>query len=223
MRLRAYLIIFAPICLVLVTLFSSLFNNMYKMSFYQEEYEKHNTYERFGEEKTIAVTNNLFKFFRNKEKLDNEFFSANEIAHLEDVKNLIFKGKYIYCTAILFLIITVIILYHLDEQEFLFISSKIAMTTGIALCFILFLFFVLHLLFGFDTIFLLFHKIFFAGNYAFDPKISNLKYMFPDEFFLNISLRILYSIMLKASLLILLSVFLCKSFKNIKFKKKKKK
>ena len=43
-----------------------------------------------------------------------------------------------------------------------------------------------------------FHKVFFTGNYAFDPNVSNMKALFPDEFFFDTAKIIIMDIIRKA-------------------------
>src|SRR3989344_1107578 len=64
-------------------------------------------------------------------------------------------------------------------------DKKILFKTGLFLILIISLFAVLSLA-DFNIVFTKFHEIFFPqGNYMFDPEVSFMKYMFPDEFFVN--------------------------------------
>ncbi len=171
---------------------------VYNLPFYRYEFEKYGVYQRHGEERTIEAAIDIMDYFRGKDALDDSFFSYSEISHLYDVKVLLDRAAVL---AVMSISLLVCIMYRSHRKKILcrqVAGTLIAaglfafamMVLGVLLCFAT----------GFDFLFTAFHKVFFTGNYAFNPAISNMKYMFPDGFFLDISSRILSVYLLMSAL-----------------------
>ncbi|MEM5877981.1 MAG: DUF1461 domain-containing protein [Candidatus Aenigmatarchaeota archaeon] len=114
------------------------------------------------------------------EHVDVSFLSENEIAHLNDVKSILFFSNLFLKIAFLFLIfLTIIEKWHL-MLDAVKIGSFIMMGFS--------LFILIYSIFFFDDFFINFHKIFFPnGNWSFDPS-SMLIQLFPLDFWYKTSL-----------------------------------
>ncbi|MFH0874419.1 MAG: DUF1461 domain-containing protein [archaeon] len=197
------LISFLSVLLSFILFCSVFFSVLFDLNYYKSEYVKYNL-TKFSMESLAYETNNLFGFFKGTAQLDSDYFSKNEILHLNDVKVLVYKVFILYVCSIAAFICLIILLFKLKLSKKLFLRclARITIAAGaIGLsCIIIGLIF--YKAIGFDFLFSKFHEIFFVGNYSFDPAISNMKYMFPDEFFYDISIRIvlIYAVVLILSL-----------------------
>lgn len=164
----------AFVILSIVLLFSSLFAIM--QSFYFDyAFEKYDVYERFERERALEANENILDFLNHENSLDSNFLMEDEISHLEDVRHILDRIKLIYHFSLVLLFVLLIIYGH----EIFKVSSTILL--------ILFIFLLIYYIFGFDFVFLRFHQIFFTGNYAFDPSVSNMKAIYPDGLFMFFS------------------------------------
>ena len=105
-----------------------------------------------------------------------KLFTEKENSHLFDVKKLIQKGIILYyLVSIAFIALLIYILKHKQYSEL----AKSLITAGIAIDLIL----IILLILNFTSIFDIFHKIFFTGNYLFDNSTLMLQ-MWGGNFFL---------------------------------------
>ncbi|MCX8178558.1 MAG: DUF1461 domain-containing protein [Candidatus Aenigmarchaeota archaeon] len=112
------------------------------------------------------------------EYVDVSFLSENEIAHLNDVKIMLFFSNLFLKIAFMFLIFLAIFKWHLTLD-----AAKIGSFMMIGFSF----FTLIYSLFFFDNFFTNFHKIFFPnGNWSFDPS-STLIQLFPLDFWYKTS------------------------------------
>ncbi|MBD3203460.1 DUF1461 domain-containing protein [Candidatus Woesearchaeota archaeon] len=205
MNTRKLLISFSSLLFIIIIFFSSLFISIYNIDFYKNGYEKYDIYNLFGKDKTIDVTENLIGYFMEENQLDNEFFNEKEKSHLLDVKYLIKNSYKVYLMSIYFFILSLFFL--LSEREFLKNISSILFFSGIGSITLLVLAFVVYNISGFNHLFHEFHVLFFAGNYSFDPRVSNLKAMYPDGFFLDMGMLIVFNFFAGAVLSFVTGIF----------------
>ncbi|MEM2131489.1 MAG: DUF1461 domain-containing protein [Candidatus Woesearchaeota archaeon] len=198
-----------------ILFFSSIFFYIYNLKYYEKEYQKYNIYDKFEKEYLVNMTINLFGYLKYENELNKNFFNEKEESHLNDVRLIIKNLDLIFKISLA--IFFVFLFYFLKKKYYLKIFNSF-FYTGLIGIFIIFIFVSFYFLLGFDFLFDYFHIIFFKGNYAFNPKISNMKFIFPDEFFLDISISILILFIIKLIVLILFGYF---SKKFIKNKKKK--
>jgi len=126
---------------------------------------------------------NVFAFLEGKQELASEF-TEREASHLEDVKKVMKYADHFFY--LLLLMTTGIITYYRKDKEFLLKSCNYGGKATIAATV---LFGVLAILF-FDTVFTVFHEIFFPqGNWTFSAE-SLLIQTFPLDFFVTISRNI---------------------------------
>lgn len=144
---------------------------------------------------------NIFQFLNGKEELSLDYATA-EISHLKDVAKVMDGASIsLYLSGI---IILVILLYYKENKIKL---QKIVRYGGIAT--IIFIALILMaILIGFETVFTVFHHLFFPqGNWQFAAD-SLLIQTFPIEFFITVSIMIFSLTFILGSLFIVLSFYL---------------
>lgn len=199
------------IFLILIIVFlSSLFNQIYDINYFEKKYQQYNVYDNFSKEKAYNATVNIFKFFKNNESLDANFFNDDEIKHLEDVRIILHNINIIYYGAIILFWLILLFIYFYYRKKFMLFFVKSLFYSGIFAISLIILVSIFYFIFGFDFLFLKFHELFFIGNYAFDPAVSNMKALFPNEFFFDMGKTIIFKILIKSILLSIFSYILLK-------------
>jgi uncharacterized membrane protein len=181
----------AGIILFCVLVFSSLFSTM-DSYYFDYAFEKYGVYGRFNKEMANQANENIIGFLNHKAELDKGFLNGNEISHLEDVKNILDSVKIIYYISLILLFIFLLLYGH----DILKVSAAVFAVLAVLL--------LISLTVGFDFLFLKFHHLFFTGNYAFDPDVSNMKALYPDGLFMFFS-QVFYLKALIKSILLALS------------------
>ncbi len=195
-------VIIASIVLAFIIIVSSFFHVFYDKPFYRKQYAKNGVVDVLGLEKTEAITDNLFGFFRDKEEL--RFFEGDQASHLQDVKDIIQPLDVIYYVLIgLLLLLLIWVSYH-DSKNFL---TNLFKVTFIAPLIAIGLMVVLGLLFlNFGSAFESFHQVFFPqGNYTF-PVDSLLITLFPLTFFKAAAFKMFLDATIKSVIVILLTL-----------------
>lgn len=188
-------------------LISSLFYFLYNPEYYRTEYLKLNISRKFNIDEGMGAILNILQFFKTDGKLDSSFFSVAEMLHLEDVKKIILGINWIYgVSAGLTLAAAAYLLIYEKKNKAIFYISSAAVVSGISVILLILVALLFSHMLGFNFIFLKFHLVFFEGNYAFDPEVSNMKALFPDEFFLDISTAVLTRAAIKAAFLIVIGI-----------------
>jgi integral membrane protein (TIGR01906 family) len=194
-------LIVSAISIFIIILFSSLFSYVFNFNYYDKEYVKYNIYGRFQKEQAINATQNIMGFFNSKNVLDSNFFNENEISHLTDVKNIIDNTRLVYIISLILFWGIQVYYFFFQKKYFMSFFSRMLLVSGLFSILLLILFGVLYFTSGFDFVFLKFHQLFFTGNYSFNPAISNMKALFPDEFFSDMATSIYLITQLKAAFL----------------------
>ncbi len=153
---------------------------------------------------TTTAQEKVFHFLAGKENLSPEF-TALEVSHLQDVKRVMNYADYIFY--ILLLLVTVMITYFGQNKKFLAqlceYGGKVSVVSMLVIVGLAVLFF--------DTIFTLFHSIFFPqGNWQFAAD-STIIQTFPIDFFMSISRNIFLLSLFLGMIFILLGHY----FKNV--------
>jgi integral membrane protein (TIGR01906 family) len=200
---KSIIIIFS-IALFIIILFGSFNLMIFNKDFYYREYSKTGVYVQLSDNTTYAVetahniTENVIKYFRNTEDL--KYFSGDERSHMLDVKKLIRTMQFIYYGAAAITILLFFYCYRKfkeDKFDFIRILAKSLLYSSIAAIIFLLILFLLSV-FSFDLTFTVFHMIFFPqGNWMF-PSDSLLITLFPQQFFFDITLRIVIYAMFQA-------------------------
>ena len=150
---------------------------------------------------TTPAQEHVFSFLDGKGNLPAGF-TESEVSHLQDVQQVIKKGNYVFY--VLLLMLTITLSYYKKEMEFiqklLNYGGKTTLVTVLIILFTSFFFF--------DTVFTLFHFLFFPqGNWLF-PVNSMLIQTFPLDFFVTISRNIFFLTLFWGILFILLIYYL---------------
>lgn len=190
------------VCFIIAVLISSFEIGAYgSFGFYEKEYEKYGVLDDLKMEMpdVMYVTKEMMSFLRgDRENLivettvdgePREFFTNDEISHMEDVKKLFVGGLKLRTAAVVIMIILAaaafimkLKLYKILPRAFQYTSITLIVLTGIVIG-----------LFAsdFDKYFVVFHEIFFSqGNWMFDPDVSLMINMLPEGFFADIAARI---------------------------------
>ena len=111
--------------------------------------------------------------------LMREFFDANELAHLEDVRR-VFGG--VLTAAIAASVIAILAGVGLAPRRIrraMLVDAAIVVVVGAVAAV------------AFEPLFLAFHELFFPqGNFLFDPATSNIVRLYPDWYWEGITLRV---------------------------------
>lgn len=184
--------------LVLLVLFTNLKLYSLNFNYYQKEFTKLNVYDNIPQANEHAL--NLIKYMNNKEELSN-FFNEQEKTHLHDVKYLINLAFIIFY---LVLILTLMFLmYFIYKKKYLIILDSLITSSLIII-----LLQIIFLITNFSSNFLLFHEILFTNNlWLFNPG-DNIVNLFPEEFFYDISLKIMLNSLIISLILIVSSLII---------------
>jgi len=206
---RNIIIALLSVSLFLILLFGSMNAMIFDRNFYSGEYSKNNVYAELSlngfsssaaQAKTMAqnVTENILEYFHGGAEL--KYFAGDEKSHMENVKSLINIMDSIYYAAVIFSILIFVYLYYSlkkDRITFIEILAKSLLYSSIVcIAFLVIIF--LMCVFYFDAAFTLFHLVLFPqGNWTF-LATSLLITLFPEQFFMDISLRIFVYAMFQA-------------------------
>ncbi len=204
------------ICAFLTCIDFWCFNN----SFYNSEYSKLNTAEDIGmsSEDLTKTTDVLLGYLKDKySSLDvnanvngtnREVFNDREKAHMIDVKDLYQNVLVVRNTCFILYLLTFIYVLFSNNANLIFYEYKKAlMVFGLILAFIL-----IFCLIDFDGFWTNFHHVFFPNNdlWLLNPSTDILIMMVPSQFFYDLCISIIVSIILFLSLLFVVLKFIDK-------------
>lgn len=179
----------------------------FNFGFYQKLYQKVGVYQTFSDREIVNyATDNLFEYFRGKNKLDHNFFSTQAKLHLKDVKNILqVTSGLFYLSLATVLTISIVLVFKKQYKRLarsFFISSVITLV------------FVGLLAFGifqvFDPIFIKFHQVAFNNNLWLFPADDNLIRLFPQQFFILFANSLASNIIFSSAIIALVSAILIK-------------
>lgn len=179
------LTILSSIVLFVIIFLSGFAQLIFDEEFYLKEHEKNNVPLR----ESTEMTDNLISYLQGK--ADLIFFNEREREHLEDVKNLVFKGFIVHFSLIALFLVLLVFLYDKDFTKNL---SKILTISSLIVIGFSVVSFVLSKYFNY--FFIKFHHIFFDNDlWLLDPETDMLILLLPEQFFVdfvfNVFLRIL--------------------------------
>jgi uncharacterized membrane protein len=171
--------------------------------FYIQEYSRLDVYSHVSELQGIgrndSVTmaddaiDNVLKYFHGSEQL--RYFTPQEQSHMKDVKMLISTMNFIYYTSAIFFIIIFIILYNMLKKDLIDFIHKLSKI----------------LLYGSITSLIILIIIFLPqGNWTFDAT-SFLITIFPEQLFIDITLRIFVFAIIQAIVFLSIGLWLRKN------------
>ena len=175
----------------------------FDIDFYEKEFSKYDT----GIENEMEITSDLLYFLEQSEN-DEKYvaaFEKNEIRHLVDVKRVIHRFLLAFNVIGILLFILLVFVFLKDNANLiknLGISFSLGGIFTLLICFILAGF-----LRNFELMFLKFHELFFAGNWMFSDGFLLIK-LFPQQFWVDISHKILINVIVSANILIVAGVLM---------------
>lgn len=186
------------LALFFILLFSSLYSSI-EENYFSYSFERYGVYDIFDKQDADIKSAEIVDFLKGSEKNRLEFLKEDEISHLIDVRNILSIIRIIYFASLTLFIFLLLLNW-----------KQALKSSGIVLILILLLV-SLYYIIGFSYAFEFFHKLFFAGNYAFDPNVSIMKALYPDELFMWFSQIIFFKFLTKTLLVFLLSKTLLRS------------
>ena len=184
---------------------------LFNHPFYHSQFDKTGVYAELGKEKADSTLKQIFSFMKYEQDTIKGFDEA-EISHMKDVRNLIGKLNILfYVLLILFALFLIIFLFWFKQkkkekkEKYKCLFSSFAYSGLISIIVITTIGIFASV--DFNLTFTLFHKIFFPmGNYIFDPSVSLLKQLFPNEFFYNCIFRCAFASLI-VSVILIISTF----------------
>lgn len=201
MKVLSYLFAILLIPSVIILSFRML---VFNTAFYQEQFEKVQTYRQIDKSVADFQANNLINYFCCKDNINTGFYSENEIQHLKDVKVLIKFANNHLTLHIAFLIIIAAILIIRKKYDLLAFGLLLGSVVGIFAIFAL----AISSILNFSLLFEKFHVISFDNDLWLLPPDANLIKLFPQQFFQNFANRIALQSVAIFLILILISRYL---------------
>ena len=184
---------------------------------YRRGFEKYNisVYSGIAEEDLIRVGAELRRYFNSSDEplrvvvpiygMERELYSEREVHHMRDVKGLVRGVYWVAAMTLIFLLVVKGGGYYLWRWTFARQMARLGLyggllTLGLVLAVGLFA------LVGFDSLFLLFHRISFSNDlWQLDPRTDYLLIMFPQGFWFDATMRIALTTIAGAVLLVAVS------------------
>lgn len=193
-----FLIIIQCFSLFISSILAVIFYVCFDINFYKDFYQKENIadYIDTSSDNLINNTQNLLNYLNKKEQLNTDWFSEKDILHMVDVQNLytFSHNIMIYCF-ITFILSTIIIILILRGKSLLYITKIFNK--------VLLLFIVLVgglsavIAYNFNSFWIKFHTTLFSNDlWLLSPSESNLIKMVPEDFFVNLIIRIIIYILI---------------------------
>jgi len=221
-KIRFLIISINVVLLVLIIFLTPLSLYAFNIDYYEKLFEKNGVFDVLEKSDVLDISRKITYFFRYGFDLEMEYpdiivgfagedenvglsFTANEVSHLKDVRNL-FNWIFVtyYASILLFVILTLLLVRRniasiLYNAGLIFIASS---TLSIAFIAVLYL-----AGRNFPFLFESFHVVFFPqGNYSFSSG-SLLITLFPSGFFYDFFVGIITSSVIMAIILFLAGLF----------------
>lgn len=193
-----FLIIIQCFSLFISSILAVIFYVCFDLNFYKDFYQKENIadYIDTSSDNLINNTQNLLNYLNKKEQLDTDWFSEKDILHMVDVQNLytFSHNIMIYCF-ITFILSTIIIILILRRKSLLYITK---IFNKVLLLFIILVGGLSAVIaYNFNSFWIKFHTTIFSNDlWLLSPNESNLIKMVPEEFFINLIVRIIIYILI---------------------------
>ena len=193
-----FLIIIQCFSLFISSILAVIFYVCFDINFYKEFYQKENiaNYIDTSSDNLINNTQNLLNYLNKKEQLNTDWFSEKDILHMVDVQNLytFSHSIMIYCF-ITFILSTIIIILILRGKSLLYITK---IFNKVLLLFIVLIGGLSTIIaYNFNSFWIKFHTTLFSNDlWLLSPSESNLIKMVPEDFFVNLIIRIIIYILI---------------------------
>lgn len=189
-----FLIISIPIVIISSNLLFLTFNK----NFYFSIYNQTAVYTQIDKNLANSTTNELLGYFRGKNNLEHKYFSEQAIYHLKDVKNLFNYAQILTVFAFGTLLVSVAVLISKKQYQIIQKGLKLATLTTLILCSLSIIISVI----SFQQSFILFHKIVFSNNLWLFDQSDNLIRLFPIDFFIIFTKKLLINIIATTTLIL---------------------
>ena len=202
--------ILCAFCLMIVFLITAVEAVAYwTPGYYEKEYTKYEVLDDLPEmtmEDLLTVTDEMMAYLRGKrEHLHvfttmggeyREFFTAREIAHMEDVRGLFIGGLWLRCIGLLVTAAGALLMFFWqkgssERRRILsrVVPASLCLGTGIFFAVALVLIGIIST--DFSKYFIVFHHIFFNNDlWLLDPSVDMLINIVPEPFFMDTAFRI---------------------------------
>lgn len=206
LKINKYIKYLFSLCLIISLFVSVVDFHCFNSNFYYKEYKKLNNAEVIGvsEDDLFLMTDDLLDYLKgDKENLDllvsvngtvRQAFNERETIHMVDVKDL-------YDSVILLRNICIILalasfVYLISKKDLKLLDKHYL--TILKIFGFLFGFVLLMCIIDFDSFWISFHKLIFTKNdyWLLDPRTSLLINMVPSQFFFDLCIRIVLSIII---------------------------
>lgn len=193
-----FLIIIQCFSLFISSILAVIFYVCFDINFYKEFYQKENiaNYIDTSSDNLINNTQNLLNYLNKKEQLNTDWFSEKDILHMVDVQNLytFSHSIMIYCF-ITFILSTIIIILILRGKSLLYITK---IFNKVLLLFIVLIGGLSTIIaYNFNSFWIKFHTTLFSNDlWLLSPSESNLIKMVPEDFFVNLIVKIIIYILI---------------------------
>ncbi len=193
-----FLIIIQCFSLFISSILAVIFYVCFDLNFYKDFYKKENIADYIGtsSDNLINNTQNLLNYLNKKEQLNTDWFSAKDILHMVDVQNLytFSHNIMIYCF-ITFILSTIIIILILRGKSLLYITK---IFNKVLLLFIVLIGGLSTIIaYNFNSFWIKFHTTLFSNDlWLLSPSESNLIKMVPEDFFVNLIVKIIIYILI---------------------------
>ncbi len=193
-----FLIIIQCFSLFISSILAVIFYVCFDLNFYKDFYQKENIadYIDTSSDNLINNTQNLLNYLNKKEQLNTDWFSEKDILHMVDVQNLytFSHSIMIYCF-ITFILSTIIIILILRGKSLLYITK---IFNKVLLLFIVLIGGLSTIIaYNFNSFWIKFHTTLFSNDlWLLSPNESNLIKMVPEDFFVNLIVRIIIYILI---------------------------
>lgn len=180
---------------------------------YKEEFSKHNVYSNLDNYDVEKINDEVLNYLVSRDNglIENNFFNEREKTHLWDVKILIRGFLSAYYFSIISFLPLIAILFLLMDFDFRNISKKLLVILIFGSLLTFFEAVLIYLLpnFNFDFAFDAFHKTFFSpGTYLFNPQFEGIVVLYPGNLFLDLLVRMIFSIIFSSVILLFFSLIL---------------
>ena len=193
-----FLIIIQCFSLFISSILAVIFYVCFDLNFYKDFYQKENLSSSIGtsSDNLINNTQNLLNYLNKKEQLNTDWFSEKDILHMVDVQNLytFSHSIMIYCF-ITFILSTIIIILILRGKSLLYINK---IFNKVLLLFIVLIGGLSTIIaYNFNSFWIKFHTTLFSNDlWLLSPSESNLIKMVPEDFFVNLIVKIIIYILI---------------------------
>ncbi len=191
------------ILLSIILLFISVEITVFNSNNYKKSFVKYNATEATGmdEENLQHVIEDILRYLKdNRKELDTRtiirgenrvVFGGREKLHMIDVKELFVKGRNFRNVSLVLFIIMVLFFIKKDKHWKKSISNTLLYTSVINIAFLIILLVLMKT--DFNRYFNYFHIIFFDNDlWELDPNTSILVQMFPEGFFYDTAVKIVF-------------------------------